>query len=147
MDIDPVRDEEMIKRRHRIRGVLLTMLGAFCFALAPVWVRSIEAYGSTSIVFYRALIGSIPLVIWVLRSPRLRQGADLRQMNAKQGLVLLIAGVIGMFIGVIPIIGWLLAPFITLAWLILAVLGIVNVVGNKEKELPILGQYADKLNL
>ena len=89
MDIDPVRDEEMIKRRHRIRGVLLTMLGAFCFALAPVWVRSIEAYGSTSIVFYRALIGSIPLVIWVLRSPRLRQGADLRQMNAKQGLVLL----------------------------------------------------------
>ena len=89
MDIDPLRDDEIIKRRHRIRGVLLTMLGAFCFALAPVWVRSIKAYGSTSIVFYRALIGSIPLVIWVLRSPRLRQGADLRQMNVRQRWVLL----------------------------------------------------------
>lgn len=69
------------------------------------------------------------------------------QYHAKQGLVLLIVGVIGMFIGVIPIIGWLLAPFITLAWLVFAVLGIVNVVGNKKKELPIIGQYAGKINV
>ncbi len=69
------------------------------------------------------------------------------QYHAKQGLVLLIAGVIGMFIGVIPVIGWMLAPFITLAWLVFAILGIVNVVGNKEKKLPIIGQYADKLNI
>ncbi|HMA67357.1 MAG TPA: EamA family transporter, partial [Desulfosalsimonadaceae bacterium] len=80
MDVNPARDEGLIGRQHRVKGVLLTMLGAFCFALAPVWVRSIEAYSSTSIVFYRALIGSIPLVLWVLRSPRLRRGADLRQM-------------------------------------------------------------------
>lgn len=93
MDVDPVRDEELIGRQQRGKGVLLTMLGAFCFALAPVWVRSIEAYGSTSIVFYRALIGSIPLVLWVLRSPRLRKGADLRQMEAKQRWVLLGIGI------------------------------------------------------
>lgn len=72
---------------------------------------------------------------------------EFAQYHAKQGLVLLIAGVIGMFVGAVPIIGWLLAPFITLAWLIFAILGIVNVVGNKKKELPILGQYADRLNL
>jgi len=89
LDVDPVGDDGTVGRQHRIKGVLLTMLGAFCFALAPVWVRSIKAYGSTSIVFYRALIGSIPLVIWVLRTQRLRKGADLRRMGAKERWVLL----------------------------------------------------------
>lgn len=93
MEVKAAGNDSLITRQHRIKGVLLTMLGAFCFALAPVWVRSIEAYGSTSIVFYRALIGSIPLVIWVLHSPRLRKGADLRKMDVKQRWVLLGIGI------------------------------------------------------
>jgi drug/metabolite transporter (DMT)-like permease len=39
----------------------MTLAGAFCFALVPLWVRSIEAYSPLSIVFYRALIGVVPL--------------------------------------------------------------------------------------
>ena len=67
--------------------------------------------------------------------------------HSKQGLVLLVGGIIGMFIGVIPIIGWLLAPFITLAWLIFAIMGIINVLRGEKKELPVIGQYAERFNI
>jgi len=86
IDIQPAA--RSADRQKRIAGVLMTMLGAFCFALAPVWVRSIEAYSSTSIVFYRALIGSIPLVLWVARQPTLRLKADPRRLSWRQRLVL-----------------------------------------------------------
>ncbi len=64
------------------------MLGAFCFALAPVWVRSIEAYSPISIVFFRALIGSIPLIFWVTRFSQIKKQADPRQLGWKHCLVL-----------------------------------------------------------
>ncbi len=72
---------------------------------------------------------------------------EFAQYHAKQGLVLLIAGVIGMFVGAVPIIGWILAPFISLAWLIFSIIGIVNVLGGKKKELPIIGQYAKNFKM
>ncbi|MGM0452877.1 MAG: DMT family transporter [Thermodesulfobacteriota bacterium] len=92
MDISTVGDESAAQVTHRIKGVLFTMLGAFCFALAPVWVRSIEAYSPISIVFYRALIGSVPLILWVSRSSAMRKRADPRQLDGKHRLVLLCMG-------------------------------------------------------
>ncbi len=88
MNIQSGREQGGALGRQRFKGVLLTMTGAFCFALAPVWVRSIEAYTPISIVFYRALIGSLPLVIWVLRTPASRQSADPRQLSRKNRFVL-----------------------------------------------------------
>jgi drug/metabolite transporter (DMT)-like permease len=82
--------QEAIRRKSdQIRGVLLTLTGAFCFALAPVWVRSIEAYSPISIVFYRALIGTIPLAVWVAGSPELRRQANPGRLEKKHQLVLL----------------------------------------------------------
>lgn len=78
--------------KSRFKGVFLTLLGAFCFALAPVWIRSIEAYGAVSIVFYRALIGLIPLAFWVLYSKRLREKANPFHLDWKNRLVLLGTG-------------------------------------------------------
>ena len=67
----------------------MTLLGAFCFSLAPVWVRWIDAYSSTSIVFYRALIGVLPLFFLVMRSPQGRSNIMLSKLGWKQMLVLL----------------------------------------------------------
>ncbi len=78
--------------RHRLKGILMTMLGAFCFALGPVWVRSIEGYSATSIVFYRAVIGAIFLLFLTLRIPTIRQNADPRSLNRKQFLALCAVG-------------------------------------------------------
>jgi uncharacterized membrane protein len=64
------------------------------------------------------------------------------KFHIKQGLVLL----------VIDIILWILGPYfwglwgiiriINFAILILSILGIINVVQGKEKDLPVVGQYA-----
>lgn len=89
LDIQTDGKASLTIRSDRVKGVLLTMLGAFCFALAPVWVRSINAFSPVSIVFYRALIGAVPLFFWVVRSSELRSRADLRQLGWKHGLVLL----------------------------------------------------------
>ncbi|MFO8031361.1 MAG: EamA family transporter [Desulfohalobiaceae bacterium] len=79
--------------RDQFKGIFLTMLGAFCFALGPVWVRSIEEYSAISIVFYRALIGAIFLLLWILRVPTLRQHADPRSLARKEILVLCAVGI------------------------------------------------------
>jgi uncharacterized membrane protein len=62
--------------------------------------------------------------------------------HANQGLLLLILGFAGSIIlSMIPIIGWLLLPIFSLFILILAIMGLVNGLGGKVKELPLIGKY------
>jgi uncharacterized membrane protein len=67
--------------------------------------------------------------------------------HAKQGLVLFIAEVLTAFIAAIPFLGWVIAPIVSIIWLILAIIGIVNVLGDKKKELPVLGKFAEKIKI
>jgi uncharacterized membrane protein len=71
------------------------------------------------------------------------------KFHIKQGIVLLITGVVAGFVaGIIPVIGWfLLAPLVSLATLILMIMGIINVVNGKEVELPVIGKYGEKINV
>lgn len=62
--------------------------------------------------------------------------------HANQGLILLIVSFAGSIIlSFIPIIGWLLLPIFTVVVLVFAVIGLVNGLGGKAKELPIIGKY------
>jgi len=67
--------------------------------------------------------------------------------HAKQGLVLFIVEIITYFVLMIPILGWIIAPIASLIWLVLSIIGIVNVLGGEMKELPILGKYAGKIKI
>ena len=67
--------------------------------------------------------------------------------HAKQGAVLFIVEVITVFVAAIPFLGWIIAPLASLLWIILSIIGIVNVLGEKTKELPVLGKYADKIKI
>lgn len=69
------------------------------------------------------------------------------KFHVKQGLVLLIASFGSMVLGVIPILGWILIPFYSLFILILAIIGIINALTGKEKALPLIGKYADKISI
>ena len=70
------------------------------------------------------------------------------RFHANQGLILVIveilaAAVLGALSG-IPLIGWIFSiasALIGIASLVLAIIGIVNVVNGKAKELPIIGGY------
>jgi len=67
--------------------------------------------------------------------------------HAKQGLVLFIAEVLTAFVAAIPLLGWIIAPIASLVWIVLSIIGIINVLGDKTKELPLLGKYADKIKI
>ena len=98
-----------------------------------------EGINAIAILSYLGILVLVPLLV--------AKDDEFAQYHAKQGLVLLIAGVIGMFVGAVPIIGWILIPFISLACLVLAILGIVNVLKGKKKELPVIGKYGKQFKI
>jgi uncharacterized membrane protein len=65
--------------------------------------------------------------------------------HLKQGLALVIFEIIGWIAGwvlvFIPIIGWLIMWLWWITSLILAIIGILNVLNGREKELPLVGKY------
>lgn len=64
------------------------------------------------------------------------------KFHIKQGLVLLVIEVIMWVVGSMFWPLWMLINLINLAVLILSIIGIMNVVQNKEKELPLVGQFS-----
>jgi uncharacterized membrane protein len=70
---------------------------------------------------------------------------------AKQSLVIFIAciivGVINSILVFIPIIGWAIMALLNLGLLVLWLLSWIYALSEEEKEVPIIGQYASKINL
>ena len=71
---------------------------------------------------------------------------EFNQFHAKQGLVLFIAEIVTAMLTWIPIIGWIGGPLLYIAWFIFSIIGIVNVLQGEKKELPLIGQLAEKFN-
>ena len=70
------------------------------------------------------------------------QDSAFGRFHANQGLLVLIVGLVGnTVLALIPVIGWLLLPFFSLAVFILAIMGFLNAINGKAKELPIIGSY------
>lgn len=62
--------------------------------------------------------------------------------HANQSLMLFIVSVAGTIIlSIIPILGWLLLPFYSIAIFIFFIMGLINGLGGKAKELPIIGKF------
>lgn len=93
-----------IKQSTRIaphlKGLFMTLLGAFCFSLIPIWVRSIEAYSSMSIAFFRALFGMAFLFFWILRRP---EGAAAVGFHRLENRELVVLGCMGICMCITPV--------------------------------------------
>ncbi|HHT50002.1 MAG TPA: hypothetical protein GXZ78_00820 [Eubacteriaceae bacterium] len=64
------------------------------------------------------------------------------RFHANQGLLLFIFGVVGTFVlGFIPIIGWILLPVLGLLTFAIGIMGLINGLNGKAKELPIIGKF------
>ncbi len=64
------------------------------------------------------------------------------KFHANQSLLLWITGIAGnIILGLIPIIGWILMPFFSLALMVFGIMGLVNGLNGKAKELPVIGKY------
>jgi len=67
------------------------------------------------------------------------------KFHAKQGLVLFIAEIITWVIFyALPYQLWFLYNLLTLLWIILSIIGIINAVKGKQESLPIIGGFAEK---
>lgn len=65
------------------------------------------------------------------------------KFHANQALILLITGIVGsMILTVIPIIGWILLPFFSVAVFILGIMGLINGFGGKTRRLPLIGKLS-----
>ncbi len=68
------------------------------------------------------------------------------QFHAKQGLVLFVAEIATVLIGWIPVLGWAVGTIANICWLVLSIIGIVNVVNGKKVPLPVIGKLAGKVD-
>lgn len=66
---------------------------------------------------------------------------------AKQSLVLFIASIIVNAVLIVPILGWIVYPILSIIVFILWIIGWVNALSGKMKPVPIIGKYADKIDL
>lgn len=63
------------------------------------------------------------------------------RFHANQGLVLFLGGIIASVVAVIPVIGWIVAPIAGLVITVLAIIGILNALNGRAKELPVIGKF------
>jgi len=69
------------------------------------------------------------------------------KFHTKQGLVLFAGEVATWTIfSIVPFL-WFLANFLGIFWLILSIVGIVNVTKKEKKEVPLIGKFAEKIKL
>ena len=76
-----------------------------------------------------------------------KKDSPFAQFHGKQGLVLFLSGIVLGLVAWIPFLGWLVGAVAGLGLFILFLIGIMNALGGKMEKLPVIGQYADKINL
>ena len=86
-----------------------------------------------------AFLGYILFLIPMLAAKESR----FAQFHANQGLLLLLAGIIvGTAGSIIPVLGWfLILPIGCVAVAILGIIGILDALGSKAKDLSLIGKY------
>lgn len=68
------------------------------------------------------------------------------KFHIKQGIILMLFFIITYVISaVIPVLGWFVfGPITTIMTIVFGVIGILNAVNKQQKELPLIGKYAEK---
>ena len=80
-------------------------------------------------------------LIWYLFDESVRDKKT--KFHVKQGLVLLLAYIACMIVAnILFFISFILVPIVGLATLVLMILGMVNAANDKEKPLPLIGDFA-----
>jgi len=105
---------------------------------APVAPASED--NTVAIVAYITIIGFIVAIIMHGKNK-----TALGAFHLRQALGLFITWFVGsLILGAIPVIGWTLWPFFSVAMFVIAIIGLLNAVNRVHKPLPVLGsKYAE----
>ncbi len=91
------------------------------------------------ILSYLGILVLIPLLM--------KKDDNFVHFHAKQGLVMLIVWVCIWIFTMVPLIGWVFGPLLSLVLFIVWIVAVINVLMGKMWEIPVLGKYAEKINL
>jgi len=105
----------------------------------PKVKKDVEDNKVVAAIGYIGILCLIPLL--------LKPKSAFAKFHGKQGLILVVAWVINFFIGIIPVLGWLLAFIGTIALIILSLLGIIKALAGEYWQMPYLSDYAEKIKL
>ena len=83
-------------------------------------------------------------IIWYFADEKMKKN-KLANFHVKQALVLVVASLVGNALLFATLVFFWLIPLFQIAVLVFVVMGIINANNEKEKELPIIGQFAKKL--
>lgn len=67
--------------------------------------------------------------------------------HGKQGLVLFIAEAIVFFVNIIPILGQIIFTLAMIFFFIMSIMGLLKALNGEKWEVPILGKYANKIEI
>lgn len=101
----------------------------------PLNKKDIDENKIVTFLSYIGFLCIVPLVA--------KKESEFAQFHAKQGLVLLLAWIVGSI--TIPIFG--IGFIINIGVVILSIMGLINVNDGNMKELPIVGDLAKKINI
>jgi uncharacterized membrane protein len=95
-----------------------------------------------SIISYIWLLWIIPLATGdVKKDPAVK-------FHVKQGIILTVVWLVTVVVlPFIPILGWIALPIVNVALFVFMILGIINAAQDKQNPLPLIGQFADKINI
>ncbi len=98
----------------------------------------VEKYRGMAVIAY--IVFFVPLLTDAKDNPYVK-------FHVKQGLMVLLTSIAVSVVGsVIPFLGWfLIIPFGSLFVLVIWVMGILNAINGEQKELPVVGKYAEQL--
>ena len=105
----------------------------------PQVKKDIEENKLIAAIGYIGILCLLPLL--------LKPKSQFAKFHGRQALILVIGEVINMFIGIVPVIGWLLAIIGSIALIILSILGILKALAGEYWEMPYLSEYAKKIKL
>ncbi len=102
-----------------------------------------EQDGAMIFLSYFGIFALIPLLTV--------KDSDFIQWHAKQGITLVAVAVAvaiaGMFIGLIPVLGWIIAlliPFVQLGLLVIDIIAMIKAFGGERWRIPVVADLAEK---
>jgi len=66
--------------------------------------------------------------------------------HVKQSLALLLAWIVVSVFSMVPLIGWVFGPILAIILVVFWFLGVINALSGEKKRLPLIGEYAEKIN-
>lgn len=94
-----------------------------------------------------AFLGVLLTIVGFVLVLLLKKDSKYAMYYAKQGLVLFIAAVIASVAGWVPIIGKLASGLLWLIVVILWIIGLVYSLSGTEKNVPLIGEFAEKIKV